>query len=181
MLVWKRQDFSRQFKCLATANNDFFSFTTPFTGVVRDQQTTNREWHFNWAINGDWCGRERPETRSVYYWQLKIWTIICTVSILALTSVWAPGTSPINTTEAAGLTPRAEIKAESDQCGLLITTNMICSGEEKKGKKRAVKCLMTMFVEHLAFNPAGPERGPGNDEEFKAAWKSSPRAAGNKR
>lgn len=40
---------------------------------------------------------------------------------------------------------------------------------------------MTMFVEHLAFNPAGPEHGPSNDEEFKAAWKSSLRAAGNKR
>ena len=86
---------------------------------------------------------------------------------------------PINTTEAAGLTPRAEIKAESDQYGLLIATNMICSREG--GKKRAVKCLMTMFVEHLAFNPAGPEHGPSNDEEFKAAWKSSLRAVGNKR
>lgn len=56
-------------------------FLLSFCRTANPWLRNHLEWHFNWAINGDWCGHKRSVARSAYYWQLKIWEIICLVRV----------------------------------------------------------------------------------------------------
>lgn len=62
------------------------------------------------------------------------------------------------------------------EVALCIMNNMLWSYKMLK----AVTCFITMFVKHLAFNPAELKHGQRNKEEFRVAWKSRMRADGNK-
>lgn len=126
----------------------------------------NLEWHFNWAINGDWCGHERAVTRSVCYWQLRIMdnnlSCECFGPDLRLRTCHVPS-------QHARAKPILSLQAKLNQY-LIKKSVSLMNNKIWSSNKKVCKMFNEYVFKHLAFNPAHLKHDHSNDKEFRAAW-----------
>lgn len=97
---------------------------------------------------------KEPWQGQCYYWQLKIWIIICLVSVLALTSHGILARRQSAHSRRFNCSSPGQIKATSDKGGSVsYQGNMFWSDEEGKHCKTRNHCIC--FMKHCAFYSAG--------------------------